>query len=144
MMPYDHNTTRLRVPYYGTEAELQELLTHVDLLAAIPHQRPMYATTDNDRPTTQRLLFHPKELSTALRKAITFRRGMRHKDLPSQLCLTESELAFLQNMALNLYASPLSKERHFEILQTLEECNVDFMDKKRKYLLDLANNHAEE
>ena len=134
MKAYNPNTTRLTVPFYGTEAELQEMLNSVDLLASIPNQGAMYATTDNDKPAAERLRFYPKRLSRALRKGIAFRRGLLHKEVPSQLCLTESELAFLLHMTLNLFASPGSSTIHENVVNTLLDFNQDFMDKKREYL----------
>ena len=134
MSAYNPNTTRLTVPCYCSEAVLEELLTHVDMLASVPHQGPMYATTDNDKPTTQRLIFEPKELSRALREAIQFKRGLVWKNAPYRLSLTESELAFLLHMALNLFASPGSSYLHELTVNILEDFNIDFMDKKREYL----------
>ncbi len=113
---------------------MDELLSHVDMLASVPHQGPMYATTDNDKPTTQRLIFNPRELRTALREAICFKRGLVFKDAPYPLSLTESELAFLLHMALNLFASPGSSTIHENVVNQLLDFNQDFMDKKREYL----------
>ena len=112
------------------------MLNSVDLLASIPNQGAMYATTDNDKPAAERLRFYPKRLSRALRKGIAFRRGLLHKDVPSQLCLTESELAFLLHMTLNLFASPGSSTIHENVVNTLLDFNQDFMDKKRSLTPD--------
>ena len=139
MKPYDPNSTRLPVPYYGTLDVLEELKTHVDLLASIPHQGPMFATADNDRPTTQRLLFYPKELGKALRDGIKFKKGLQFKHAPSRLCLTESELQFLQHMALNLFATVGSSVLHSQICATLDEFQYQFMKKKRDYIKQFHN-----
>jgi hypothetical protein len=105
-IPYDPNVTRLTAPYYGTAAGLQELLRHVDQLAAVPGVTWLFASDDFDKPASLRLRFKPRELSNALRKALTLRRGIMIDRLPVQLALTQAELAFIEHLIMNLLLEP--------------------------------------
>lgn len=101
-IPFDPNVTRLAAPYYGTAAGLQELLRHVDQLVTVPGVTWLFASDDNDKPASQRLRFKPKDLSNALRKALTMRRGIMIDHLPVQLALTQAELTFLEHLIINI------------------------------------------
>ena len=122
MPPYDPNTTRLNVPFYGTRAMLENLRDHVKIIASVPNTGMLFAADDNDKPQSERLRFRPKALIQALTDAIILYDALPDPTFPTNLNVTEAEMMFMnltaQNFSMTAQLSTFYDQMHDKLWET--------------------------